>query len=761
MFKRLAIVTDIRPISQPAGVKTYSIPAAGTTAKAAASDVAKEVMAFEYDTENFVYFRCRAISADVPNGNGDFFPEPELIKAAKTFVGVGMYKDHDSDSVDKSIGKVLWAEWVPEGKYIECYCCIDRKLAPDMARRIETGHASTVSMGCMVGEAECGVKGCGNIAHNAMELCEHMTPGRGIKGKKGADGSAAYEINRMLQFTELSLVTVPADPTAKIFEVYAAHKAGKITDDELRKYIGEEVNNMLTAALKITTTENREPAVVATSSTSAAPVPTENSTPKVAPIAPATEAAVVKLVDSQEERMNLSINYQRGPSLASCFFIAKEAGVEFKVSAAEVLPLLVQEAITNSSGEGVATPDQIIAELTEKCASLSDFKAWAKKRAKKNKNAFEKMKEKQKGGDEKKDANPFAKKEEEAAADVAAAPAPIAPAPAAVAPGMPGSQDSLDAAPAAADAVVDEAVSSEPAQDASSVEELTLMIQDLQRQLEEKQLAHASADGTTKKAVKTEENVMDKRDNGASSGKTSPAKAPSAMNEISKTENPSGHIDKGAKASLAATAGEKGDKAIWSLNDKELEKPAKAGKAQQAAPPDGDISWDSKEMKSEQVKHDQGSKGSHGGSVKKFYNRLPSGGLGEAPKAMDLKSGVDESLAMKRALAEKDAKIAAMEEKERMAQVVDKIADIVSTLHEKGLITAEKEDETIKLLSSKFADVAVLDSVHKLVANLSAKADVSAQAESEDVPTGAAPQVFETVEASEDAVSLMSRIWNS
>ncbi len=760
MFKRLAIVTDIRPISQPAGTKTYAIPAGANTKTA--NENAKEVMAFEYDTENFVYFRCRAISADVPNGNGDMFPEPELIKAAKSFVGVGMYKDHDSDSVDKSIGKVLWAEWVPEGKYIECYCCIDRKLAPDMARRIETGHASTVSMGCMVGEAECGVKGCGNIAHNAMELCEHMTPGRGIKGKRGADGSAAYEINRMLQFTELSLVTVPADPTAKIFEVYAAHKAGKITDADLRKYISEEVNNMLTAALKITTTENREPAIVASSSTSAAPVPTENLSPKVSNSAPATEAAVVKLVDSQEERMNLSINYQRGPSLASCFFIAKEAGVEFKVSAAEVLPLLVQEAITNSSGEGVATPDQIIAELTEKCASLSDFKAWAKKRAKKNKHAFEKMKEKMKGGDDKKDANPFAKKEEEAGAEVAAAPAPAAAAPAAPAPGMPGAQDSLDAAPAAADAVVDEAINAEPtSEEATSVQDLQLMIQDLQRQLEEKQLAHASATAPTKTAVKTQENVMDKRDNGASSGKTSPAKAPSAMNEISKTENPSGHIDKGSKASLQATAGEKGDKAVWSVNDKELEKPSKAGKAAQAAPPDGDVSWDSKEMKSEQVKHDQGSKGSHGGSVKKFYNRLPSGGLGEAPKAMDLKSGVDESLAMKRALAEKDAKIAAMEEKERMAAVVDKIADIVSTLHEKGLITAEKEDETIKLLSSKFADVAVLDSVHKLVANLSAKADVSAPAEGEDVPTGAAPQVFETVEASEDAVSLMSRIWNS
>lgn len=745
MFKRLAVVSGIELLDKPTTETKMS---------------GKEVTAFEYDTENFVYFRCRAISADVPNGNGDLFSEAELVKAYKSFIGVGMYMDHNSASVDLSVGKVLWAEWVPEGKYIECYCCVDKKLASDLARRIEMGVASTVSMGCMVGEAECSV--CNNIAHNAAELCEHMIPGRGIKGKKDVAGKTVHEINRMLQFTELSLVTVPADPTAKIFEVYAAHKAGIITAEELKKYVGEEIAKMIPIAASFTTTESRKTEKVAVTTTNAS-VPTVNSISKEVKVAAGTESEVVRLVDSQEERMNLSINYQRGPKLESCFFVAKEAGVEFKVSAAEVLPLLVQKAITSGSGEGVATPEQIISELTGKCKSLSAFKAWAKKRKKKNNKAFEKIfdgkddesaESAEKDGESaEKSKNPFAKKEEKADADVALSAAPAV-APATPAP-APGGQEVIPADPAAQAAPATD-LSSRPDlgdefgdKDVAGLQEI---IKDLQQKLE---MAHSSL----KMAVKTQENVMEKRDNGASNGKPSPAKAPAAIQEIKETKSPSGHIEKGA--ALKVTAAEK-DRAIWSVNDKELEKPAKPGKAAQAAPPDGDVSWDSKEMKSEEIKHDQGSKGSHGSSVKKLYNRLPSGGLGEAPQAVDLKSSVNETLSMKRAIAERDAKIAAMEEKERMAAVVDKIADIVSTLLEKNLITAESEEATIKLLSSKFASAELLDGVNKFVANLSAKqAEAAGPSGVEAIDAGAAPQVFETVNEGEDAITMMSRIWNS
>jgi hypothetical protein len=182
----------------------------------------KEVLSFKYDPNNFIYFRCRAITADVPNKNGDLFPEEEIIKSYKTFIGVGVYKDHDANSVNKAVGKILWADYIPEGKYVELIGCIDKKLDPELARRVQTGIIDSCSMGCVVKEAECSI--CHNIARNPSQLCRHMHPTYGIKGTIDANGNIVYEINRGIQFTELSLVTSPADSTAKLFEVIASLK---------------------------------------------------------------------------------------------------------------------------------------------------------------------------------------------------------------------------------------------------------------------------------------------------------------------------------------------------------------------------------------------------------------------------------------------------------------------------------------------------------------------------------------------------------
>jgi hypothetical protein len=190
----------------------------------------KEVLSFKYDPENFVYFRCRAITADVPNKNGDLFPDEEIIKSYKTFIGVGVYKDHDANSVNKAVGKILWADYIPEGKYVELIGCIDKKLDPDLARRVQTGIIDSCSMGCVVKEAECSI--CHNVARNPNQLCRHMHPTYGIKGSLDANGNIVYEINRGIQFTELSLVTSPADNTAKLFEVIASFKRKSQGRDE-------------------------------------------------------------------------------------------------------------------------------------------------------------------------------------------------------------------------------------------------------------------------------------------------------------------------------------------------------------------------------------------------------------------------------------------------------------------------------------------------------------------------------------------------
>lgn len=178
--------------------------------------------AFEYAPEDFLYFRARSITADIANGNGDFFPLRELEASYKTFVGKGFYLEHDSDSIEKAKGIILDAVWYPEQKYVECLVAVDRKTFPEIARQIETGILGSVSMGCVVEEAECSV--CHNVAHTQKELCAHMNPMQPTytKGKIMSNGERAYEINRKVTFSELSGVAQPADFEAHVFEVFAS-----------------------------------------------------------------------------------------------------------------------------------------------------------------------------------------------------------------------------------------------------------------------------------------------------------------------------------------------------------------------------------------------------------------------------------------------------------------------------------------------------------------------------------------------------------
>lgn len=183
---------------------------------------------FEWDPENFVYYRARAITANVPNQNGDYFEDAELEKSYHTFIGKGVYYNHDSDSPDKAFGIILDATYheFPDDKYVQVLAAIDKedieKKRPGLLNRIVSGQLRTTSMSVLVQECICSV--CGNIAKSPEDLCNHMNPksagyvkGRTINGKK------AYEINRGLTFIEDSIVDVPADPTAYIFQVFASY----------------------------------------------------------------------------------------------------------------------------------------------------------------------------------------------------------------------------------------------------------------------------------------------------------------------------------------------------------------------------------------------------------------------------------------------------------------------------------------------------------------------------------------------------------
>jgi hypothetical protein len=154
----------------------------------------------------------RWVSADgikpYRNGNGDIFPEAELIKAHKHWIGKPLCRDHVSNTVDGVRGIIIDTYYDPRYKRVHALFALDRKNYADLARKVEAGYATNVSMGTAVGRSICTT--CGNVATIEAEYCNHVR----IRDCFG-------EINVDLSPIELSIVVTGADPGAKIKTVLA------------------------------------------------------------------------------------------------------------------------------------------------------------------------------------------------------------------------------------------------------------------------------------------------------------------------------------------------------------------------------------------------------------------------------------------------------------------------------------------------------------------------------------------------------------
>lgn len=191
-----------------------------------------EVEAASPKNSEFIYFAAKSIAGDEPNGNGDYFPWSELLKSYSSFVGRNLFLNHNSQDPRNAIGKVLDAYPVVDEKsgekYIECLAKIDAVANPELSRQLSTGILDAVSMGCSVETSTCSI--CGHIIHTEQDQkCFHMSKGllkeylaekdlENFNIKRG-DRLQAYAINQGLNFTELSVVNVPAWNNAKIVQV--------------------------------------------------------------------------------------------------------------------------------------------------------------------------------------------------------------------------------------------------------------------------------------------------------------------------------------------------------------------------------------------------------------------------------------------------------------------------------------------------------------------------------------------------------------
>ena len=137
------------------------------------------------------------------NQNKDIFPEFDLIAKHKEWIGKPLCRDHVSSTVDGVRGIIVDTYYDPKFKRVHALFALDKKNYPDLARKIEAGYATSVSMGTAVGRAIC--SDCSNVATVEAEYCNC------------ARTKTSYgEVNKDLSPIELSIVVTGADPRAKI-----------------------------------------------------------------------------------------------------------------------------------------------------------------------------------------------------------------------------------------------------------------------------------------------------------------------------------------------------------------------------------------------------------------------------------------------------------------------------------------------------------------------------------------------------------------
>lgn len=162
---------------------------------------------------DFLWIRVKAIEADKENDNGDFFSKDEIRKAYRSFEGCPVFTNHENTDVEKAKGKVVMAEYDESDGSVYCTMYVDRAAHPHLARAIEEGYVTDVSMGTQVEFSNCSI--CDHRAVTADQYCDHvkLLKGRNYNGRK------VFERNFGLKFIEISVVTDGACQDCTIREI--------------------------------------------------------------------------------------------------------------------------------------------------------------------------------------------------------------------------------------------------------------------------------------------------------------------------------------------------------------------------------------------------------------------------------------------------------------------------------------------------------------------------------------------------------------
>jgi hypothetical protein len=195
-----------------------------------------KIYSLSENPDDYIFLVARALTADVPNNNGDNFQHEELTRFSpdhrclvyETFRNDPLFIEHAADDPKTARGYLPDAHYVTgntKDRHVLTVVAVDTTKDEPYSKSLLNGEADAFSMGCICEAVECSYPPCKKIAYSDKELCDHQ---RHYKMTRIA-GHLIYQNCLGVEYKELSGVGSPADPTAvaQLFLRYAAMKSKK------------------------------------------------------------------------------------------------------------------------------------------------------------------------------------------------------------------------------------------------------------------------------------------------------------------------------------------------------------------------------------------------------------------------------------------------------------------------------------------------------------------------------------------------------
>ena len=171
------------------------------------------------DINDYIFPVPRAVTASVPNNNGDCFEHEELTRFSpqhkcqvyQTFRNDPLHVEHAASDPKTARGylpDVFYMVSDPKDQHVLTVAGVDTTKDRALGEGVLDGTVNKFSMGCICASVICSY--CDKEAHSDRDLCEHLLWYKMAK----LNGKLVYERCRGVEFQELSAVHNPADPKA-------------------------------------------------------------------------------------------------------------------------------------------------------------------------------------------------------------------------------------------------------------------------------------------------------------------------------------------------------------------------------------------------------------------------------------------------------------------------------------------------------------------------------------------------------------------